>query len=361
MAKVRIKGLNIRRNASGTWYAHLRATGQQLAKAGSREELQRVLETPQFLTAYVTAERKRKRTYDAGTLGAMVERYRSSRRYIALAERTRSDYEKVLLYLDKALDMPVAEIEPIDIIETRDKAAADKGDKFSDFVLAVLSAVFREGVESGLVKSNPVLGIGRLYRANAEANRRWTPEEWSSVSRAVPEPLRAVVHIAYHCGLRGQDIAALKWENYRTDPDMGKVLAFTPKKNGAKVGELTIGVPMELRKVLDAMRSGSVIPASNSPICRSSHGKAYKSESTMRGAWQAWKQSDEFKTAVPTGADLTLHGLRVTYASQLRERGFTDREVADMLGDLSEGMGKRYSRGAEMRKTSVRVFKRLAE
>jgi predicted transcriptional regulator len=50
----------------------------------------------------------------------------------------------------------------------------------------------------------------------------------------------------------------------------------------------------------------------------------------------------------------------VTFASELRESGFSDREVADVLGDLSESMGKHYSRGAEMRKTSVRVFKRMS-
>lgn len=359
MPKVRITGLNIRKNKSGTWYAHLRATGQQLAKASSRDELMRQLETSDFLAAYATAKRRQKRTYEAGTIGDLVARYRKSRRYLSLAERTRADYEKVLAYLDDLFDHAYSTIETVDIVEARDAAASQKGDKFSDFVLAVLSALFREAVESGLVKNNPVLGVARLYRADKDANRRWTPSEWSSVYSAAPGHLRAVLAIARYCGLRGQDIAALKWENYRPDPDMGKAISFVPKKNGKVVGEITLGVPQELRSLLDGMRAGNVVPAPNMPICLSAHGKGYRNESSMRGAWMQFKRTEAFKAAVPTGQDLTLHGLRVTFASELREEGFSDREVADLLGDLSEGMGKRYSRGAEMRKTSVRVFQRL--
>lgn len=362
MPKVKLKGLNIRRNKTGKWYVSLRATGKLLGTAASEAERDALLASPEFLQAYLNADRKRKRTYAAGTFGALVERYRASRGWLKLADRTRKDYESVLLYLEDIFDYVAADIETADIVESRDAAAAAKGDKFSDFVLAVMSAVFREAVEAGLVKENPVSGVRRLYKAGRDANRRWSAEEWEAAYTASPAHLKIVLAIAKHCGLRGQDIAALTWENYRTDPDMGKVLAFTPRKNGERVGEITIGVPAELRSLLDAMRAGDgvVQPASNAPICRNSLGRKYPTENAMRKAWQDFKASDAYKAAVPTGADLTLHGLRVTYSSELREIGFSDREIADMLGDLSEGMGKRYSRGAEMRKTSVRVFKKLA-
>ena len=363
MPKVKLKGLNIRRNSAGKWYVSLRSTGKLLLSAKcDRDELDRMMEEPDFLHAYSTAERKRRKVYAAGTLGALVERYKAGRRWSKLAARTQADYDKVLLYLDPLFEDNAADYETVDVVEARDSAAEAKGDKFSDFVLAVMSAVFRDAVEAGLVKANPVLGVARLYKANDDANRRWTEDEWKGVSPLLPVHLRPVLSIAKHCGLRGQDIARLTWENYRTDPDMGKVLAFVPRKNGGKVGEIAIGVPAELRSLLDAMKAGdgTVQPASNAPICRNSLGKAYPTENAMRKAWQDFKASKEFKAALPNSSDLTLHGLRVTFASELRESGFTDREVADMLGDLSEGMGKRYSRGAEMRKTSVRVFKRRA-
>lgn len=363
MPKVKLKGLNIRRNGSGTWYASLRATGKLLARAPSREALDQILAGPDFLHAYASAERKRRRTHAFGTLGALVEHYKTKPRWTKLAERTKADYGKVLAYLDPLLDDIAANYETVDIVEARDAAAAARGDKFSDFVLAFLSAVFRQAVEDGLVKVNPVLGVTRLYTADESANRRWTPEEWARVRKIAPPNLLPVLMIARHTGARGQDIAVMTWSNYRPDPDLGRAIAFTPRKNASKVGELTIGVTPELQAVLDALKAGDgvVQPASNAPICRNSLGKAYPSENAMRKAWQDFKKSIAFTAALPHSADLTLHGLRVTLASELRESGFTDREVADMLGDLSEGMGKRYARGAEMRQTSIRVHKKRVQ
>jgi integrase len=232
--------------------------------------------------------------------------------------------------------------------------------KFSNDVVAYMSAVFRESKDARRRSDNPALGVKRLYKPGVDANRRWKDKEWEKAFALAPAHLRAPLAIARWCGLRGQDIAALTWANYRDDPDMVKVLAFVPQKNGDKVGEITIGVPDELQTLLNAMKAGDgvVQPASNSPICRNSLGKQFPSENAMRKAWQDFKQGKPFKAALPTSQDLTLHGLRVTFASELREQGFSDREVADMLGDLSESMGKHYGRGAAMRRTSVRVHQR---
>jgi integrase len=373
---VKLKGLNTRQNKAGVWYVSLRSNGTLLGKAPDRATLQKLMDTPAFLSAYANAQQKKERSYAAGTFGALVARYQKSQDWLSLAPRTRSDYQGALNFLETAYTYNAAEIELADVVELRDQAAEERNAKFSDFIIAVMSAVFRFGCEAGLMKTNPARGVRRLYKASADANRRWSTEEWQTAYRLAPANLRTVLLIARHCGLRGQDIAALTWDNYRDDPDMGKVLAFVPKKNGNKVGELTIGVPEALRSVLDAMKAGDgvVQPASNAPICRNSLGKKYPTENAMRKAWQDMKASKAFEaafksnvltedgddTGVLVARELTLHGLRVTFSSELREQGFSDREVADMLGDLSEGMGKRYSRGAQMRKTSVRVHQKRA-
>ena len=360
---MKLKGLNTRQNKAGIWYVSLRSNGTLLGKAPDKAALQKLMATPAFLDAYARAQQKKERSYAVGTFGALVDRYKKSQDWLKLAPRTQKDYQGALDFLETAFTYNAAEIELADVVELRDQAMEERSAKFSDFVIAALSAVFRYGCEAGLMKSNPARGVRRLYKADADANRRWADAEWQAACTTSPAHLRAVLAIAKGCGLRGQDIAVLTWDNYRDDPDMGKVLAFVPRKNGDKVGEITIGVPADLRALLDQMKVGDgvVQPASNAPICRNSLGKKYPSENAMRKAWQDFKASEAFRAAVPTGADLTLHGLRVTFSSELREQGFSDREVADMLGDLSEGMGKRYSRGAEMRKTSVRVHKRRAQ
>jgi hypothetical protein len=357
MPRVKLAGLNIRKNRTGKWYASLRATGKLLATAGDRATLDKIMASPDFLAQYGRAKQeKHTHTYAPGTLGSLIAWYRTKDAYTKLADRTKADYLGAETFLDDVAIYAIAEIEKADVVELRDRAATEKYAKFSDTVIAFLSAVFREAVEAGRMKENPALGVRRLYKPSTDANRRWKDEEWEKVLALAPAHLRVPLAIARWCGLRGQDIVALTWANYRADPEMGMAIAFTPKKNGDKVGEIVIGAPAKLRAVLDPLAKG-VLPAA--PICRNSVGKRFPTEYAMRKAWQDFKASKAFKVALPDSSDLTLHGLRVTFGSELRERGFSDREVADMLGDLSEIMGKHYSRGAEMRKTSIRVHQRM--
>ena len=374
MPKVLLKGLNTRKNSTGKWYVSIRSNGKALLTAfeGSRDDLRRHMASPDFLALYAAEMERAKRggpkVYPDGTLGAEVAWFETRDAWKRLAERTKKDYRKARDFLEPSFVINYQDLTGEDVIEARDRAAEQRYAKFSNDVVAYLSALFRESKDARRRPDNPATGIKRLYKADPDANRRWTAQEWETAYGIAPAHLRPVLAIAKHCGLRGQDIAALTWDNYRDDPDLGKALAFVPEKNGEKVGEITIGVTAELRSLLDAMKAGDgvVQPASNAPICRNSLGKAYPSENAMRKAWQDFKQSKVYgaafgEVALPQALKLTLHGLRVTFASELRESGFSDREVADMLGDLSEAMGKRYSRGAEMRKTSIRVHKKRVQ
>lgn len=356
---MKLKGLNTRKNSAGIWYTSHRASGILLGKADSREALAALMETPEFLQAYVLAKTgKKKITYPDGTFGALVDWYQTRPAWTDLADRTRADYQKALNFIEPAYGYSKNEIELSDVIELRDQAADEHHLKFSDTVIAVMSAVFRTACNAGKMKSNPALGAERLYKADKSANRAWRPEEWETVLRLAPAHLRAPLAIARWAGLRGQDLAVIKWESYRDDPEMGKALVFVPLKNGEAVGEVTVGVLPQLRAVLDAMSDG-VLPSA--PICRNSLGMIYPSPNALRKVWQDFKASKVFMAALPDSSDLTLHGLRVTMASELRDNGFSNRAIADALGDLSESMGQRYSRGAEQRKTSVRVFEKMAK
>lgn len=355
MPRVRLKGLNIRRNASGAWYVSLRATGEALIKgfSGSRAALDRALESPDFLARYNAARtRDRRPVYPDGSLGHLVDWYKGRRAFSDLAARTRADYARCFLFLEPVFDYNVTEITPADVAEMRDRARAKHYDRFADMVVSAMSALFREAVEYGRLPQNPALGIRRVYRPGKEANRPWTAVEWDGAFAIAPVHLRPALAIARWAGLRGQDIAALTWADYASDPEIGRALVFTPKKNGEKVGTLVVGARAELRSVLDPLSRGTLPTA---PICRNSRGKRFPSENALRKAWQDFKSSEPFRQALPHSADLTLHGLRVTFASELRDKGFSDRDIADMLGDLTDSMGRRYARGARMKKTSERV------
>lgn len=361
MPRVKLSGLNIRKNKTGKWYVSYRKTGTALISGfeGSREELVRHMASTDFLNAYTVAQQaKGKRVYPDGTFGALIDWYETRDAWTKLAPRTQADYLKARDFLEPTFPISYLEITGDDVLEMRDRAAETRYLKFSNDVVAYMSSVFREAKDARKLERNPAHGIKRLYKADKEANRAWKPHEWEAAWRIAPNHIKPALAIARWAGLRGQDIAVLQWANYREDKDLGRALVFTPLKNGEKVGEIELGVVADLRAVLDPLAKG-VLPSA--PICRNSLGKQYPSENALRKVWQDFKASEAFTRALPASSDLTLHGLRVTYASELRENGFSDREIADMLGDLTESMGKRYARGARMRKTSVRVFQKMTK
>ena len=62
------------------------------------------------------------------------------------------------------------------------------------------------------------------------------------------------------------------------------------------------------------------------------------------------------------GTGTTLHGLRVSYAAWWkRTGGANNSEVADLLGDKSERMGKHYTRHVEAEANVIRAFTRVRD
>ena len=350
MTKVRLKGLSIY-SRRGKWYVYIRGNGKPLVKGfeGSRDDLKKHLATPTILVLYSDLSDQPK-TKGFGTLGGLLDFYKTKDKWIKLAPRTKSDYQKVIDWLEakNVLNTPVIAIMQRDITITRDKAAQDKYPKFSNDALAVLSAAFRTGKAYGYagLKSNPVEGSERLHKNSKTANRRWTEDEWSKVWQIAPAHLRPVLAIARWAGPRGQDISVLRWDNITENGDLGQCFEYTAQKNGV---DCLVAIVPELQIALDVENKTTLT------ICKNSKGRPYPSENAMRKAWQDFKSGPLFEKSVPTGKDLTLHGLRVTYASELRESGFSDEEVARAIGDKSVSMGGHYARGADQKVLAARV------
>ncbi|MTH96535.1 tyrosine-type recombinase/integrase [Roseibium sp. RKSG952] len=350
MTKVRLKGLSVYQRR-GKWYAYIRANRKALVKGfeGSRADLDKHLSTPAILKLYgELAEQPKQRGF--GTLGGLFEYYKTKDRWKNLAPRTQADYQKVMDWLsDKGrFKTPVISITPADMAKTRDRAAEDRYPKFSNDALACLSAAFAVGVEYGYagLTVNPVLGIRRAHKNSKSANRRWTVAEWSGVWRIASPHLRPVLALAKWAGMRGQDIAVLRWDNITRIGEHGSFIEYTALKNGE---DCLIAVLPDLDAALQSEKKATLT------ICKNSRGRPYPSENAMRKAWQDFKASAVFKEAVPTGSDLTLHGLRVTYASELEELGFSDEDKAKAIGDKSASMGKHYGRDAAKVKFALRV------
>lgn len=110
-------------------------------------------------------------------------------------------------------------------------------------------------------------------------------------------------------------------------------------------------MPASLKEVLDnAPECDAVTLAVNS------RGQPW-TEDGFRGSWRKLRLRLEAQGKVTPG--LTIHGLRHTGATILREEGFDDRTIADALGQKTDSMARHCSRDADLAQKMAGVVERL--
>jgi site-specific recombinase XerD len=88
-------------------------------------------------------------------------------------------------------------------------------------------------------------------------------------------------------------------------------------------------------------------------------GALWPSEKEMQTRVSHWLRDQE--RAGHVGKGTTLHGLRVSYAAWWLRNGATVAVVTDLIGDLSERMGRHYTRHVESEININRASKRVQD
>ncbi|HKW35435.1 MAG TPA: site-specific integrase [Candidatus Acidoferrum sp.] len=191
---------------------------------------------------------------------------------------------------------------------------------------ALLSLVYRLGIESGKVKENPA----RLVKHRQENNTRvrWLSNEEevrlrTYIQNTFPEHIQEL-DLALHTGMRLGEMYSLTWENVNTSR---KVLTIPRSKNGetrhVPLNATAISALAELRKRGDG----------TGPIVRNLDGDP------LAGP-RYW-----FEPALPKAKvrRFSWHCLRHTFASRLVMAGVDLRTVQELMGHKSIEMTVRYS------------------
>jgi hypothetical protein len=348
VVRVGLKGLNIvpRR---GRLYVYFRDTGELLLKGfeGNRAELEKRLAEPDMIGAY-NARRKRdlKQSYPEGTLGSLVQWFENEcPRYEKLADATKKDYQAAFLYLRPEFDTHVSTITQPALYGVRDKCAKEKWPRFADKMMSALSSMFTQAVKRGKMIANPAIGIDKAHTADPNANREWSPAEWTDAIARAPVEIAIPMMLARHAGYRGQTIAKMQWKHYQSDPRFGKCFRVIVRKNKEPTW---IPATPELQSFLDGLERTSL------NIATRTAGTLWKDEKHMQTAVSHFLRSIEATSAVEPGA--TLHGLRVSYAAEFGRDGTSDGDVAALLGDRSDRMGKHYTRHVKNESKVTRAF-----
>ena len=191
---------------------------------------------------------------------------------------------------------------------------------------ALLSLVYRLGIESGKVKENPARLVKHRQENNARV--RWLSNEEevrlrTYIQNTCPEHIPEL-DLALHTGMRLSEMYSLTWENVNTSR---KVLTIPRSKNGetrhVPLNATALSALAELRKRSDG----------TGPVVRNLDGDPFAGP-------RYW-----FEPALPKAKirRFSWHCLRHTFASRLVMAGVDLRTVQELMGHKSIEMTVRYS------------------
>lgn len=279
-----------------------------------------------------------------GTFGFLVEQYRASPEFLRLKPVTKKDYERVLEGLAPFYGKPLSSFDQAAVTELRNSAFRKHKRRFANYVVQVLSRLFNVGKGMGLVQINPTESVEKIRKATGEGNRNrpWTAEERDAVLAAAPIQLKAPIAFMRYLGARLGDVRNMRNEAYRDG-----MISFVTSKGDVDV---TVPCPRPLAEILDK---------------RLPH-PTYLFASTDGGAWTEGgfhasfrKLRDKLILEGKVKPGITPHGLRHSVATDLRELGATEREIADILGQRTTYAVPTYSRTADMKRSNARSMERL--
>jgi integrase len=342
MALVRIKGVKAY-VSNGKAYAYHRKTGKKLRSIyGSAE----------FLAELAEIERKyqqgrgRVEAAKPGTWAALVVGYKEHR-LPQLGKRTQTDYHKVLDWLSVLDGMPLSNWSRGFAIKLRDKAFKQRGRRFANYVISVVQAVFSWGLEREYVIEHPVQNVKAIERPKGmeRANRPWARSEWDVVIAEAPKHLLAPILLCGVLGWREGEAVNRPRNDYNRD-------SKRIKRTSAKSGKIVkTPVPKLVSDALDAL-----FPHGAVTLLVNSRGTSW-TENGFRSS--VFKFLGRLEGRGKVGAGLTIHGLRHTCGTLLRELGFDKDTIADMLGQEDAGMAEWYARDADLERKLVGVVREI--
>lgn len=278
--------------------------------------------SPEFMASYNEAINARK-LRPAGTLRSILDAYESSADFLALADRTRSDYKKHLRAVALEFgDFPLAALSDRrsrgEFLAWRDRLAVTSR-RNADYRFSVFARALSWAFNRGLTSLNPLERPGRLYRANRNENV-WTDEDEASFLSKAPAHLHLALTLALWTGQRQGDLLRLTWTAYD-----GAFVRLKQRKTGARV-VIPVGSPLKV--ALDAAQKAK---KDSVTILTTEAGTTW-TESGFRASWR--------KACAKSGvSDVTFHDLRGTAVTRLALAGCSEAEIATITGHSLRDVG----------------------
>lgn len=280
-----------------------------------------------------------------GTISGLWLVYRKSPEWTGLKPRTRSDYQAVRDWLGPAADKAVLRgITTRQVIGLRDKAFAEKGRRFANYVVQVLRMLFGWGKLRGHLDSNPAASVPSIRRpvGARQVNRAWSAVEVSAFAAAAPRQLLVPFALGLFAGMRQGDAILLTWAAYD-----GLAIRWIAGKNGEACMAPATG---PLKRILDGAKA---VRGKTLQIAVTTTGSAW-TQSGFRASF--FKLVRKLTDAGHLQPGCTFHGLRHTLAAGARDAGESESRVAAAIGDRSPAMAQIYGRDADRQGAQMTIL-----
>ena len=271
-----------------------------------------------------------------GTLGHVVRAYMRSAEWSSLRPKTRFSYQRALDILKPIERMPLHKITRPFVFALRDTKILPKhGLWLANYLVTVMRILFAFAHDRGWMEANPLsdrIKKIKVPRRDGPANRPWSADECRAVLERAPSQLAIPIALAMFSGLRKSDVLSTTAAGIRD----GEITVRTSKRGR----QISVPIHPILASIL-ARR-----PASDAvQIAVNSYGLPW-TESGFNASFRKFRMALEKDGVI--GRGLTLHGLRHTLGTRLREAGADDRTIADILGQKSMTMARHYSESARL-------------
>ena len=276
-------------------------------------------------------------TRAADSLSALIEAYRRSPEWHALAERSRIVYALYLRPLDKVGHTPAASVKRGDILALRDGIAAGRGQGAANGFHRAAAALFTWAVDREWMEHTPVARIKPLPGGHLRA---WTPDEAARAIAKLKEHFRRVVILALYTGQRRGDLCAMGWSAYD-----GRTIRLVQQKTGAP---LVLPVHPALKAEMDAWKAG----ATATTILTNAKGLPWKPQVLSQTLPVQLRR-------IGLSEDLNVHGLRKLAAANLADAGCSTHEIAAITGHKSLAMLQLYTATADQERLAGAAILRL--
>lgn len=341
MRVVRVSGLKEYRDRHGKLRRYHRASGTAIDPSLTGQEL--AARVADLDKKHAPAQAK------AGTLGGLLDSYRGSPRFKNRKARTKDDYWKIMEYLAPMGDMPLVTVTSGFIAKLRDQTLAKKRAGFTNHMLAMLSSVFKHGLEYELVTANPCVGIATAEMTDdrRRPNRAWTADEAMNVPEAAPDHLRLPLLLARNLAIRRGDIVAMPRNAYSDG-----WLDFRASKNGKHMRLPVLGrLRTEMEAAIEAAPMGD-----STLLCLNTRGKPWTANGLSHVLGEFFEECRKRKIMGEGGS---IHGLRHSAGAILRGAGYTAEQRKMILGHDTDDMAEHYSASADVRGQLIDMAKRL--